>query len=545
MFRASPVAVLILHVLLVQTLFCEVIYDNTQTILSAGPGESREYGDQLFLEGTARTITELTFYYGGEFEPDGHQAMKIRLYSNETPYDPYRNAPTRLLYESGFMTLLPGLNARTLQNLAVKVPFDTLTFTIEFTGLRTNESASLLLCHPPTVGWSFNEFWRKDNTGLWRSFLYSTKDITLKANAGIRITARTEDDLAAMQADSAAALPLQSSSSTEIAQTFTPATSGRLDTVSLTFLTPISSARVELVDVTTNGAPGTNVLAAIPISSSPAGPLIISFYPQELYLAAGTLYAVQVSSVFSQHRALPVLLSCSTNNAYTSGQLWSRTDLNSSWQPASLTSNNSQTEALTNIDAAFVVSIVPAAPVVHITSPAAGEILPFGEAVPFAAELHLPAISTLYRVRFFVDDSELPQIVNPPHANPPYEDIWSATDVGPHILRVRVEDTFGRVFRSEERSVTVLPPLSSSAPRPIMISRNGEGRITLRFSTQAGERIRIEYSDDLAHWTAANTDALGTGVDLEYTDDGPPNTEPAPSEVKARFYRAVFQVVAP
>src|SRR3954469_10786893 len=50
----------------------EVIYDNTQTVLEAGPQETVEYGDQIDLEGTARTLTALTFFYYGDFEPDAH-----------------------------------------------------------------------------------------------------------------------------------------------------------------------------------------------------------------------------------------------------------------------------------------------------------------------------------------------------------------------------------------------------------------------------------------------------------------------------------------
>src|SRR5688572_24360041 len=212
----------------------EVIYDNSQFILSGYAIESREYGDQIDLEGTARTLIELTFFYYGNFTSDGDEGMKVRLYSNETPYDLYRNSPTTLLYESGNMPLKSGYNFRTIENLKVKLPANTLTFTIEFKGLATNEIAGLLLYAPPTVGWSFNEFWARNPNGRWTPFLYSTTDPARRANAGLKLVAQPEGVLSATQTNRNTALNLRGPADGHVlAQTFRAEHSGKLDRVTV------------------------------------------------------------------------------------------------------------------------------------------------------------------------------------------------------------------------------------------------------------------------------------------------------------------------
>ena len=104
--------------------------------------------------------------------------MKVRLYSNETPYDSFRKAPT-LLYESGNMPCQSGYNSRTISNLRVKLPLDTVTFTFEFGGLKTNEIAGLLLYGPPMIGWSFNEFWGQNP--MVRGLPFTTRSRILHA----------------------------------------------------------------------------------------------------------------------------------------------------------------------------------------------------------------------------------------------------------------------------------------------------------------------------------------------------------------------------
>jgi hypothetical protein len=175
----------------------EIIYDNTSHPLlntNVSPVVSRyadskvELGDQLQLAGTARTITDISIEFYGNFTPTGDENGRIRLYNNTATYDLFRKSPTDILYESAFFHVNPGFNTYALHNLNVTVP-DIITLTLDFTGLGTGEDAGFLLYSPPTVGFSYNEFWRRNVTGGWEAFLYSLTDPTFKANASIRIVA--------------------------------------------------------------------------------------------------------------------------------------------------------------------------------------------------------------------------------------------------------------------------------------------------------------------------------------------------------------------
>ncbi len=511
----------------------EVIYDNTQFYLNGYASETGEYGDQLDLEGTARTLTELSFFYYGDFEPDGNEAMKVRLYSNETPYDLYRNSPTRLLYESGNLPFNNGYNSQTLSNLNVKLPLDTMTFSIEFKGLKANEIAGLLFYSPPTVGASFNEFWKRNPDGGWYPFQYSTTDPSRKANAGIKLVARTDSVAAAWQTNAAASLPLRTATNSwRMAQTFTPNASGRLESAAMALTWSGLPVQLLVMDAT-NGAPGINLLGSVTQTNSVGGQVSASFYDQQIYLAAGQQYALVCRSDNPETDSPQYLLGCSAGDAYAGGQLWAAPEPDGAWQTAALPTGE------TNIDASFSVSIIPAAPPVLITTPAVGAVIPFGSSVRFAAELNLPKISQVWRVRFFDGNNEIDELVNPPHSAPPFEIFWQSTNAGPHTLKVIVEDGFRRPFRTDTRVVTVAPPLPA-IDRVAKIERKADGGMTLRFETAPDQRIRVEYSEDLSQWKAAPVEAVGNGLEISYDDEGPPKTSRSPKESPQRYYRIRF-----
>lgn len=166
----------------------EIVYDNTANSLEYQIAEKREFGDELVLGGTARTLTEVAFEYFGDFVQQGDEAAKVRLYSNEKPYDLYRNEPTTVLYESGFFPINPGYNAKVLPGFNAQLR-DVVTFTIEVRGLAANESVGLLLYNPPTVGRSYNEFWRRNANGKWEAVIYNISEPGIKAKAAVRLTA--------------------------------------------------------------------------------------------------------------------------------------------------------------------------------------------------------------------------------------------------------------------------------------------------------------------------------------------------------------------
>jgi hypothetical protein len=185
-FAALRVALLASSVLCVSAQ--EIIYDNTTTFLTTYAVEKKEFGDELELAGTARVLKEIAFEYFGSFAQQGDEIERIRLYSNDKQYDLYRKEPTRLLYESGLFGINPGFHAHSLQGFNTVLP-DIVTMTVEFYGIAPTETAGLLLYAPPTVGFSYNELWRRNDAGKWEPIIYSTTDPNLKANISVRLKA--------------------------------------------------------------------------------------------------------------------------------------------------------------------------------------------------------------------------------------------------------------------------------------------------------------------------------------------------------------------
>lgn len=178
----------------------EIVYRNSAKRLGTIAVETREFGDQFELVGTARTLIDLKFEYFAEFAPGKKPTVVVRLYTNDKAYDPYRKRPTFLLYESEPLEVELGYNTLPLSNLRVVVP-DIFTLTVEFSGLSMLEGdkAGLLLYGLPERGKSFNEFWRRNSSSTgWEAFAYqldppgqSNPDNEHRANMGVRMIAVT------------------------------------------------------------------------------------------------------------------------------------------------------------------------------------------------------------------------------------------------------------------------------------------------------------------------------------------------------------------
>jgi hypothetical protein len=157
----------------------EIVYDNVQdygdTFYPGPPGGDAEFGDQLQLAGTGRTITQFQFEYFGEFSPTGDETVRVRIYANDGPgqvFDPNAQPPVTipnteqpgtLLYESELLPVYPLWNTLTLRGLSIKVT-NTITWTVKFSGGLNgtyNHRAGLTFYDPPTVGFSYDDFWIK------------------------------------------------------------------------------------------------------------------------------------------------------------------------------------------------------------------------------------------------------------------------------------------------------------------------------------------------------------------------------------------------
>jgi hypothetical protein len=164
----------------------EIVYDNLDTYLGRYANEKREYGDELELAGTARTVTEFAFEYFGDFVPSADEMAKIRFYKNDVVISQFQVAPGTLLFESGWFPISPGYNSRRLVGLNVNVP-DNFTFTIEFRGLsmQLHDEAGLVFYDPISLGNSFNDFWIREPRGNFALYGYPG----VKNNFGVQVTA--------------------------------------------------------------------------------------------------------------------------------------------------------------------------------------------------------------------------------------------------------------------------------------------------------------------------------------------------------------------
>ncbi|HXT42226.1 MAG TPA: hypothetical protein VN887_19620 [Candidatus Angelobacter sp.] len=146
-----------------------------------------EYGDELHLAGTGRNVIQFgTEYFSDVPSTNGTSAI-IRFYANDGPGS--APAPGTLLYQSDPFPVAPGYNSVVLHDFSVTVP-DVFTFTIQFGGLGTNQ-AGLLAYDPPSVGFSYNDFWMHTGTN-WGLFQLGGG---IRANFAARVIA--QDVLAA------------------------------------------------------------------------------------------------------------------------------------------------------------------------------------------------------------------------------------------------------------------------------------------------------------------------------------------------------------
>ncbi len=422
----------------------EIIYDNTSNSLGHYAGEQREFGDQLDLEGTARTLTELDFEYFADIAPDGTQGMKVRLYSNEVPYDNFRNRPTELLYESGFLPLIKGYGTRKITGLDVRLPRDTVTFTVEFLGLKTNESGGLLFYSPPTVGFSFNEFWRRTATGGWEVVRYSTTDPTQRANASVRLTARGEAVLDESRTNWSSEISLRDRHTRlRAAQTFIPKTSGRLDHLTTALYWAGAPVQVRILD-TLDGAPGTNVLGSVRVIQSGAETTPVNFYDAGVYLTAGETYAAEFSTEegFTDDSNYTLR---TVENRINSESLWIRNEAESPWRK--VTQNN---DGVTGMCAVLETWIVPGGPFVRIASPISNQKFQAPQPVRIQPLFELPAGKTAARAKLMVNGQ--PVFTN---NAPPFEFVWTNAAPGNYNLRAIVEDLLNEPFRSDVTPIIV------------------------------------------------------------------------------------------
>ena len=182
--------------------FSAVVYDNVNpnspdlSFQYFPTPASLEFGDQVTLGGTERTLSQFSFYYFLSGNSASTQNMTLRLYSNTG----VTNSPaSTALYTSDPIPVNLSFNTQTITFTNVITPIilpDTFTWTVQFSNLAANQTGALLAYGPPNIGSSFNDFWQKDGAGNW-----STMQLNGGATLGdfaARVTAVPEPGVLAL-----------------------------------------------------------------------------------------------------------------------------------------------------------------------------------------------------------------------------------------------------------------------------------------------------------------------------------------------------------
>ncbi len=156
-----------------------LVYDNWTNDLGGGfvPG-SVEVGNQVTLGGEERYIRRFGFGYWGSNTVAGSFAgvvqARVRFYNNDGPVVGAGPGPGTVLYDSGLLDLAATNNGSveiedfqlgsTVVPLVGRLP-ESLTWSVQFSGLTNNDTAGLSLFGPPVVGQARTQFWENGANG--------------------------------------------------------------------------------------------------------------------------------------------------------------------------------------------------------------------------------------------------------------------------------------------------------------------------------------------------------------------------------------------
>lgn len=184
-----PIALLSASLLFGITGQSATVYNNTDNLLnrSFSPSNNAEFGDQVFLSGNERRVSDFQFDYFVSDTASGNESAELFFYRNDGGAN--ATAPGTLLYRSGEFALDKGFQTVLAQALSITVP-NTFTWTVKFGGVDLGEQVGLMLANPPTIGTSVDDFWVRSSDGSWSTFLVDSG--ATPANFSARITAVPE-----------------------------------------------------------------------------------------------------------------------------------------------------------------------------------------------------------------------------------------------------------------------------------------------------------------------------------------------------------------
>jgi len=163
-------------------------------------GNAIEFGDEVFLAGSDRTITDFRFETFLSSNANGGETAQLVLRLNDGPLlSPGRNSPGTEIFRSTAVGLTTGRGTVVASGLSVALPagVDHFTWSVVMNGVDAGEQAGLMIFNPPTAGSSFDDFWQ-NNAGVWNTFLVDGG--ATPANFAARITAVPEPSTLALGA---------------------------------------------------------------------------------------------------------------------------------------------------------------------------------------------------------------------------------------------------------------------------------------------------------------------------------------------------------
>ena len=160
---------------LAMPLSAATIYDNSTTDLSTrfDPGTS-QVGNEIILAGTDRYLTGFSFEYW-ELNTSGSQVQAdVQFYLNDgTLFNGYASPGPTSFFNSGWFNVSATARSTEVFSIAdgdfgaggLFLPVESnMTWTVQFRGMGTGDSAGVDLYGPPSVGQAYSDYWQNSGT---------------------------------------------------------------------------------------------------------------------------------------------------------------------------------------------------------------------------------------------------------------------------------------------------------------------------------------------------------------------------------------------
>jgi hypothetical protein len=139
--------------------------------------------------------------------------------------------------------------------------------------------------------------------------------------------------------------------------------------------------------------------------------------------------------------------------------------------------------------------------------------------------------SAVIRLYFYTKDRKFPPYFRPIYTIGPIEPIAKPTGLIASPATTSAEDTAKWLAGGSRPLAT---PAQVASPQAFVLP---DGSVQTQFPVIKGRWYRVSYSTDMTHWINCPALVQANGINLYWTDSGPPNTATHPAGEPARFYR--------